>query len=588
MAKNDIQEQAQTTTRAIDPIENQAAQFVSEAGKPRYDQRNSGVYWITPKDDGTEKEHRLCDAIDILGNGFDANSDAYRIIRYTSKETGKREIFALPCAEIGYNWKILQRRGIVVQAGKLNRERLTDFLQTQGGKEQWHIAKKTGWHNGAYILPNGEVIAPESQAAPKVCFNGNRDLIESYTAKSSLHQWRENVARYANGNSRLLLAIGTALAAPLLERLNENSGGFHIYGDSTDGKTTAGFVGLSVWANHNGKQTWKATPYAITNAACTRNDGFLFLDEIAQAKAHEVAESAYNLGNGQGKLQGDKDGGNRPEIRFKTLFFSTGEKSIESYVKQRNPELWQAGQAVRLPSIPSDAGKGLNLFDTIHGFADTWTFANTLSENSHKFSGVAGVEFIKAMMRDSDHMTAITQYIKNFETALPLGLGNQAKRVSRRFAIVAAALELATQYGITGFIAGVGQAGVMQCFNDWLDQHGKGNHEDRALIEQAMNFFAMHGFGERFTENTSMEATNHNHAGFYENTKPRTFYVIEPVMQNEIAQTYDIKKAVAVLERAKWFIRGDRGNGKTPKSFKGERRDYYCFVGIAPPNWQDE
>ncbi|MDK4590171.1 hypothetical protein QG145_03695, partial [Kingella kingae] len=101
MAKNEIQEQAQPTTRAIDPIENQAAQFVSEAGKPRYDQRNSGVYWITPKDDGTEKEHRLCDAIDILGNGFDANSDAYRIIRYTSKETGKREIFALPCAEIG-------------------------------------------------------------------------------------------------------------------------------------------------------------------------------------------------------------------------------------------------------------------------------------------------------------------------------------------------------------------------------------------------------------------------------------------------------------------------------------------------------
>ncbi len=98
----------------------------------------------------------------------------------------------------------------------------------------------------------------------------------------------------------------------------------------------------------------------------------------------------------------------------------------------------------------------------------------------------------------------------------------------------------------------------------------------------------MHGFGERFTENTSIEATNHNHAGFYENTKPITFYVIEPVMQNEIAQTYDIKKAVAVLERAKWFIRGDRGNGKTPKSFKGERRDYYRFVGTAPPNWQDE
>ena len=48
-------------------------------------------------------------------------------------------------------------------------------------------------------------------------------------------------------------------------------------------------------------------------------------------------------------------------------------------------------------------------------------------------------------------------------------LSGQARRVAQRFALVAAAIELAAP--ITGLMAGVGMMGVKQCFDDWLERN---------------------------------------------------------------------------------------------------------------------
>lgn len=54
----------------------------------------------------------------------------------------------------------------------------------------------------------------------------------SYQPNGELTDWQQNIARYAVGNSRLCLALGASFAAPLLSLLNEESGGFHLMGDS--------------------------------------------------------------------------------------------------------------------------------------------------------------------------------------------------------------------------------------------------------------------------------------------------------------------------------------------------------------------
>ncbi|STV21893.1 DNA primase [Klebsiella pneumoniae subsp. ozaenae] len=58
--------------------------------------------------------------------------------------------------------------------------------------------------------------------------------------------------------------------------------------------------------------TWYGTALGMVNEAAAHNDGFMSLDEISQGtRRRDVAESAYALFNGVGKLQGRRDGGNR-------------------------------------------------------------------------------------------------------------------------------------------------------------------------------------------------------------------------------------------------------------------------------------
>ena len=51
---------------------------------------------------------------------------------------------------------------------------------------------------------------------------------------------------------------------------------------------------------------------------------------------------------------------------------------------------------------------------------------------------------------------------------------------------------------VTGLAAGVGMAGVKQCFDEWLEANGVGKHEDRRIIEQAEDFIDLYALGMRF------------------------------------------------------------------------------------------
>ena len=83
-------------------------------------------------------------------------------------------------------------------------------------------------------------------------------------------------------------------------------------GDSSDGKTTAAKVALSVWGKPSGSLlSWSGTKIGFSNTAAARNDGLLVLDEIGQASPHVIGDTVYSVMNGINKVQGAKQGGNR-------------------------------------------------------------------------------------------------------------------------------------------------------------------------------------------------------------------------------------------------------------------------------------
>ena len=564
-----------------------AAEVEPFAIQPRYVCNGKGVFYIGVKTvDGETVEAepmRLADPIELVGSGTDAGGHYYRVIQYRDKLTRQSKTAAIPSADIGsvQGFQRLQSWGITVYSGRAKREQLADYLQTEGSKERYTITNKAGWHDGAYILPSGEIIQPDKQGG-KVIYHGDKSQAAAYQPSGSLAEWQREIAQYAAGNSRLCLALGVAFAAPLLPLIKAESGGFHLYGDSSDGKTTAALVSLSVWANpEDTKVTWKGTSHGFDNLAATRNDGLMVLDEISQAKRNVIGDTVYSVMNGTNKIQGAKDGGNRALSRWRVLLLSTGEKTPEAIL--RDTEDWNAGHATRLPSIPAFARYGI--YDTLHGHAGGAELSEHLQQAAAHHHGTAGRTFV--CLIDENTPAQTKERINAFMATLPeLGSG-QARRVALRFALVAAAIELAAP--VTGLPAGVGMAGVKQCFDAWLAKAGAGKFEDRRIIKQGVDFMQLHGDSLRFIGwNDQQPYTNHSHAGYRKEAATKDgepqYWIIPAVFEAEICQSFEPQKVCTVLHEIGWLVKPSGKGWKQKKYGKGR---FFVLEGIEPPETDD-
>ena len=557
------------------------------APNPRTTAKGQYIVHISIDKEGNEKPPLpLADKFDIVGNGTDGGGAHYRIIRYQDRCTRQTRHAALPCAEIGSNaaWAKLQGMGIVVYSGRAKREYLADYLQTAGSRDFWQITDKAGWQGNAYILPSGEVLQAD-EGECRVLYNGDTSQAAAYTAKGSLHEWRENVAKYAAGNSRLLLAIGAALAAPMMNRLEEAGGGFHLYGASRDGKTTAAKAALSVWGDPDAaKLSWNGTALGFGNTALARNDNLLVLDEIGQVKhAKTVSETAYAVIDGTGKIQGHKDGGNRLIRQWRTLLFSTGEYDMQSYV-ERGGEKWEAGQNVRIPSLPARAIYGI--YENLHGFENGAALSDHLLHQIGQYHGTAGRAWIEKL-RHID-TAAIRETRDSFLQMLP-ELNGQILTVARRFALVAAALELSAD--ITGLPSGQGMAAMKQYFEEWIDENGTESHEERTIIRNAVRFFELYAHTPRFAIFDALQKDHdRNHAGYYKAKngdyaapaaeREQEYWVIPTVFETEICKGRNTAMVCRILHGAGWL---EKYSGERYQFQRGDKIRYYVFDGVRPP-----
>ncbi|MBY4734014.1 DUF927 domain-containing protein [Cupriavidus pauculus] len=561
--------------------------------KPRFEVNRDGVHYIGVRHDSKAESDIelppvwLCDRLEIIGRGEDDAGRGYRILRWRSRGSGTERVTAFPLATVGERegWALLREGGLAMATARSALEKLSGYLQTEGSDTLYFVTESGGWTHGAYILPSGEVLGEPS--AP-LFYRGDRSGAAAYSTKGTAEGWKATVAHLAHGNSRPMLAIGVALAAPLLHLVGLESGGFHLFGTSGSGKTTSAKVGASVWGSPR-KQilNWDSTALALANAAAARNDGMMLLDEMGQGNPEAVSMAAYRLFNGTGKMQGAKDGGNREQARWRVMVLSTGEIDLAAFMSGGRKRT-RAGQEVRLASLPADAGKGYGAFDQLNGHSDSGQLAEALEEAVHLNHGVAGRAFIEHVSANLEAIASrLRRAIKEAHADLPSGASGQVRRVAARFAVTAEALEIATDIGLTGWKQGDGLIAITRCFEEWLSRYGVGNREEAQILEQAEAWFGANAFG-RFIDcfnasNPDWSPVVHNCAGYKKTDEAGApFWLVYPgTFADEVVAGFDKTAAADVLAKAGMLRKGGDGKAtskhKTPDMPKTARR-FYKFV----------
>ncbi|WP_255219634.1 DUF927 domain-containing protein [Paraburkholderia ginsengisoli] len=380
------------------------------------------------------------------------------------------------------------------------------------------------------------------------------------------------------------------------------SGGIHIFGKSGSGKTTTAKVGASAWGSP-GQQvlSWDSTALALSNAAAARNDGLMLLDELGQGSPDAVARASYVVFNGVSRMQGARDGGNREQARWRVLVLSTGEIDLAGFMSGGGHRT-RAGQEVRLASLPADAGKGFGAFDHLSGHADSGELAEALDDAARDNHGVVGRAFVEHIAENRESAVArLRVAIKRVHDGLPEGASGQVRRVAARFAVVAEALEIATDVALTGWDAGDGRTAVMSCFSAWLSRFGAGNREDQQITEQAESWFGLHAAGRfidcRDAAQPDWPPRIQSCAGYLKlDASGALFWLVDRgVFANEIAKGFDCSAAADVLAVAGMLTKGSDGKAtskhKTPDRPGGDARRFYKFVRTAradPDEYQDQ
>jgi putative DNA primase/helicase len=539
----------------------------SDPMKTRIESRDDGVFLVIPKADKEtgeiiHHEQWLSNQIKRITKGVNDLDQEYLIIKW-----GKSNIQAIPMGDIGERegWRSLKNAGLLVTTKSGLRQSLSDWLLRQNFKENWSITAKSGWHKGAYIMPDGSVIGVPEQP---ILFNGQSAAVTAYKTSGTLDSWRNEVARLANKNSFMMFAIGAALAAPMTSITQADSFGIHLYAQSTAGKSTTADMAVSLYGDPDLQRlTWYGTEYGMTNEAVAHNDGLLYLDEVGQgADPKHVYKSAYTLFNGKGKIQGAKEGGNRQVQSWRTVAISTGEKDIETFLLNSGVKV-NAGQLVRLLNIPIERATELHECETGKEHADL------IKVNCRANYGTAGrywIEYLSNHKEEAKEAYRAAQ--QRWGKLIPSSYGEQVHRASDRFSAIESALLMGRV--ITGWDEQDCRDAVQAVFNVWLAEFGTGNKEIEQITEQALAFLNTYGIS-RYAPlpYDERDLPIRDLAGYRErkgshDDAPILFYTLPNVFRAEVAKGFNAEtfaEVLATMGILKKPAKGKRLQGKTPR-----------------------
>jgi putative DNA primase/helicase len=311
------------------------------------------------------------------------------------------------------------------------------------------------------------------------------------------------------------------------------------------------------------------------------NDATLFLDELAQVNALDASETAYLLANGQGKGRMTKTLGAARKLCWNLFFVSTGELTLAEHAATAGKRT-RGGAEVRLLNVDADGGRGMGVFEDMHGVQSANEFADELRNLTTRFYGAPFREFVKRLIEDGESPKELVRSIRECftENLVADGATGEVRRAAARFALIGAAGELATSYGLTGWPENDALGAAIRCFDEWRTKRGtEGSSDEETAVRRVRRFIEAHE-PSRFQRLPDDGQRIHNRAGFTRTHGGATEYLIlREVFKTEVCMEYDYRMVANALH-ARGLLRrqGDEWTIKTT-TFPGSQARVFAVSG---------
>jgi uncharacterized protein (DUF927 family) len=525
-----------------------------------------GIYWFD-----REKDVNIfvCSPLEVQARTCDPDGEFWGRLLTWRDGHGREHRLALAMSLFAGDGvvprEMLLSGGVEIGASRRARELLSQFVQNEHPERSCTCVARVGWFGRVFIFPDANI--PETNS---VLFQPRDRVEHAWRTAGTLDEWRERIGRKCIGNSRLTFAASMSFAAPLLEPLGIEGGGLHFTGQTSSGKTTCAVVAGSV-SGGGGRgfvRSWRATTNGLENVAEMHNHSLLVLDELSEMPSPEQINGVtYMLANGVAKTRLTASAAVRPVRTWRLLFLSSGELSISDHAQTARART-RGGSEVRLLNVAADAGVGLGIFEDLRGAASAREFADELKAAAAEVYGWPLREFLRRWTADWDANCAkVKQSMDEFlREALPPAAAPEVGRALRRIALIGAAGELATEWGITGWPVGEATRAAARIGWDWIQTRGgTGQTDVDNAIHELRRFIATKGT----THFQSLHPRYDTHsdpiverlverAGFWqEDEDGEHLYLLFPQIFREICRGQNSRAVLQELAKRDLLIRGE-------------------------------
>ena len=502
------------------------------------------------------------------------STDWGRVIHWIDQD-GKKQTLSIPICRFSESGSPvaaeLASRGLKVIPGK--ERALMAYLGSFDLPRTFRLQSvlNLGWlndqdGNAQFMLPTGVIGIRQAE---EVIFQPEQhsSTIKTMHSKGSLEHWQTFVAKPTAGNPYLTFGLCTAFAAPLMKFAELDSGGFHLYGKSSKGKTTTLQLAASVYgcgadpaASENSYiNRWNTTGNALEATAAAHNDGILLLDEMGTCGARDFGKVIYDLFGGRGKNRLNKNSTLQNQRSWRILGLSTGEISVRQKIEEEPGGTAKTGQLIRMVDIPIHDGVISKTLIEEHG-----TFVNQLKKASGQYYGTAGPAFLEHLVRIEPDIQRLQQTIQNAISdwmvilTSNIELESSQQRVIQRLAVVATAGVLAIKFNILPLDKDDIYNTIMAIRDAWL-------HDDENMPEAVRGAKAVRDFilrhPSRFRNLIDEQTMIRDLAGYYDASQE--LYLFTDDGLKEAASGINLKGVIEELNQRGFLIRKEKSRSKS-------------------------